>query len=55
MRDKVSTENVEMTEIKWERFWNNDREDKNRERERETIASQATENNTFDVTAKPRS
>ena len=34
MRDKVSTENVEMTVIKWERFWNNDREEKN-ERERE--------------------
>ena len=26
-----------------------------RERERETTASQATENNTSDVTAKPRS
>ena len=35
MRDKVSTENVEMMGIKWERFWNNDREEKNGEGERE--------------------
>ena len=35
MRDIVSTENAEMKVIKWERFWNNDREEINGERERE--------------------
>ena len=34
MKDKERTENTEIRIIKWERIWNNDREDK-KERDKE--------------------
>ena len=36
IRNRVGIENVEMWVIKWEKFWNDNREKKNGERERET-------------------
>ena len=36
IRNRVGTENVEMWVIKWEKLWNDNREKKNGERERET-------------------
>ena len=39
MRDKVRTKNIEMRVIKWERVWNNDKEEeKNRKSKREREA-----------------
>ena len=34
-RDKIGIENVEMRVIKWERVWNDDREEKNGQRQKE--------------------
>ena len=34
-RDKMGIENVEMRVIKWERVWNDDREEKNGQRQKE--------------------
>ena len=39
MRDKVRTKNIEMRVIKWERVWNDDKEEeKNRKSKREREA-----------------